>query len=74
MGSALRTERYRLEVWVARDDPSPIDAIELHDHNLDPQENTHIAEAPGNHERVDRLLVEWRQGWPGAKRGGATTL
>jgi arylsulfatase A-like enzyme len=67
MGYAMRTERYRFVVWVARTDHSKIDAIELYDHNLDPQENTNIAKAPGNNELVDRLLTQWRKGWQGAK-------
>ena len=67
MGYAMRTERYRFVVWVARDDHAKIDAIELYDHTLDPQENTNIAKMPGNNELVDKLLVQWRQGWQGAK-------
>ena len=67
MGYAMRTERYRFVVWVARTDHSKIDAMELYDHNLDPQENTNIAKAPGNNELVDRLLTQWRKGWQGAK-------
>ena len=43
MRSAMRTERYRLGVWVARDDHSKIAAIERYDHDLDPPENTKIA-------------------------------
>ena len=74
MGYAMRTERYRFVVWVARDDHSKIDAIELYDHTLDPQENTNIAKTPGNNELVDKLLVQWRQGWQGAKPGIAAKL
>jgi len=74
MGYAMRTERYRFVVWVARDDHSKIDAIELYDHTLDPQENTNIAKMPGNNELVDKLLVQWRQGWHGAKPGVAAKL
>ncbi len=67
MGYSMRTERYRFTVWVARDDHSKIDAIELYDHHLDPQENTNLAKAPGNAELVEKLLVQWRKGWQGAK-------
>ena len=74
MGYAMRTERYRFVVWVARDDHSKIDAIELYDHTLDPQENTNIAKTPGNNELVDKLLVQWRQGWQGAKPSVAAKL
>ena len=48
MGYAMRTERYRLVVWVARDDHTKIDAIELYDHANDPQENQNIAQRPEN--------------------------
>ncbi len=74
MGYAMRTERYRFVVWVARDDHAKVDAIELYDHTLDPQENTNIAKTPGNSELVDKLLVQWRQGWQGAKPGVAAKL
>ena len=74
MGYAMRTERYRFVVWVARDDHAKIDAIELYDHTLDPQENTNIAKTPGNNELVDKLLVQWRQGWQGAKPSVAAKL
>ena len=74
MGYAMRTERYRFVVWVARDDHAKVDAIELYDHTLDPQENTNIAKTPGNNELVDKLLAQWRQGWQGAKPGVAAKL
>lgn len=74
MGYSMRTERYRFTVWVARDDHSKIDAIELYDHHLDPQENTNLAKAPGNAELVEKLLGQWRKGWQGAKPGVAAKL
>ena len=74
MGYAMRTERYRFVVWVARDDHAKVDAIELYDHTVDPQENTNIAKTPGNNELVDKLLAQWRQGWQGAKPGVAAKL
>ena len=74
MGYAMRTERYRFVVWVARDDHAKVDAIELYDHTLDPQENTNIAKTSGNNELVDKLLAQWRQGWQGAKPGVAAKL
>jgi iduronate 2-sulfatase len=67
MGYAMRTERYRFVVWVARNDHAKIDAVELYDHDLDPQENTNIARAPGNAELVEKLMAQWRKGWQGAK-------
>ena len=67
MGYSMRTERYRFTVWVGRQDHSVIDAIELYDHQTDPQENTNIAKASGNEDLVKRLMAQWRQGWQGAK-------
>lgn len=66
MGYSMRTERYRLTVWVARDDHSKIDAVELYDELYDPQENTNIASDPKNGELVERLMTQWRAGWKGA--------
>ncbi len=67
MGYSMRTERYRFTVWVGRDDHSKIDAIELYDHQTDPQENTNIAKVPANAALVDKLMVQWRAGWKGAE-------
>ena len=46
MGYSMRTDRYRFTVWVNRDDHSKIDAIELYDHQVDPQENRNVAKLP----------------------------
>ena len=66
MGYSMRTERYRFTVWVARDDHTKIDAIELFDELYDPQENTNIAKVPANGELVEKLMTQWRAGWKGA--------
>ncbi|MSU48766.1 MAG: DUF4976 domain-containing protein [Opitutus sp.] len=66
MGYAMRTERYRFVVWVGRDDHSKVDAIELYDHQTDPQENTNVAKLPANAALVERLMTQWRKGWQGA--------
>ncbi len=66
MGYSMRTERYRLTVWVARDDHTKIDAIELYDELYDPQENTNIAKDPKNGELVEKLMAQWRKGPAGA--------
>ena len=68
MGYSMRTDRYRFTVWVDRKDHSKVDAIELYDHETDPQENTNIAKAPANKELVNRLMEQWRKGWQGAKK------
>ncbi|MDI1337776.1 MAG: sulfatase [Lacunisphaera sp.] len=66
MGYSMRTDRYRLTVWVGRDDHSKIDAVELYDEFFDPQENTNIAVVPANAELVEKLMKQWRAGWQGA--------
>lgn len=65
MGYSMRTERYRFTVWVGRNDLTKIDAVELYDHQTDPQENTNIAKLPANAALVERLMAQWRHGWQG---------
>lgn len=67
MGYSMRTDRYRFTVWVARDDHSKINAIELYDHQTDPQENTNIAKKAENADLVKKLMDQWNKGWQGAK-------
>ena len=67
MGYAMRTERYRFVVWVGRNDHSKIDAIELYDHQTDPQENQNIAKRPENAALVAQLMTQWKAGWRGAQ-------
>ena len=62
----MRTERYRLTVWVGRKDHAQIDAIELYDHETDPQENVNIANVAANAGLVKRLMEQWKRGWQGA--------
>ncbi|MBI5690278.1 MAG: sulfatase [Verrucomicrobia bacterium] len=66
MGYAMRTERYRFTVWTGRNEPSKIDAIELYDHQRDPQENTNLAKLPAHAALVDQLMAQWRGGWRAA--------
>jgi iduronate 2-sulfatase len=67
MGYSMRTDRYRFTVWVNRNDHTLVDAMELYDHQADPQENTNIAKVPANAELVNRLMEQWKKGWQGAK-------
>jgi len=67
MGYSMRTDRYRFTVWVNRKDHTKVDAIELYDHQTDPQENTNITKSPANAELVNRLMEQWKEGWQGAK-------
>ena len=60
-------DRYRFTVWVDRKDHSVIDAIELYDHQVDPQENVSIAKDPANAELVKQLMRQWTKSWQGMK-------
>ena len=66
MGYSMRTDRYRFTRWVERDNHSKVDAVELYDHETDPQENTNIANEPANEALVKKLTAQWRAGWKGA--------
>lgn len=66
MGYSMRTERYRFTVWVNRDDHSKVDAIELYDHGLDPEENRNQAKNPRHAALVEQLMAQWKKGWRGA--------
>jgi arylsulfatase A-like enzyme len=66
MGYSMRTDRYRLTVWVERNDHSKVHATELYDHQTDPQENANIAGVPANAALVAGLLEQWKTGWKGA--------
>lgn len=67
MGYSMRTDRYRLTRWVNKKDKTKIDAVELYDHQTDPQENTNIANDPDNAALVAELTGQWLKGWQGAK-------
>ena len=66
MGYSMRTDRYRFTVWVGRADHTKVEAIELYDHQVDPQENVNIAKLPANAALVAQLTEQWRKGWKGA--------
>ncbi len=67
MGYTMRTDRYRFTVWVGRKDHARVDAVELYDHQNDPQENVNIAKDPAKTELVNQLMAQWKNGWQGAK-------
>jgi len=69
MGYSMRTDRHRFTVWVQRNDHSKVAAVELYDHQNDPQENTNVAAVPANAALVERLMAQWRAGWKGARPG-----
>lgn len=70
MGYSMRTDRHRFTVWVERNNHAKVDAIELYDHQVDPQENTNVAQLPANTALVERLMTQWRAGWKGALPSG----
>jgi arylsulfatase A-like enzyme len=67
MGYSMRTERYRFTQWLNRADPSKVNAIELYDHQTDPQENQNIAARPENAALVKELTVKLATGWKAAR-------
>jgi iduronate 2-sulfatase len=66
MGYSMRTDRYRFTAWVQRNDHSKIEAIELYDHQTDPQENISLATDPKHAGLVTKLTAQWRAGWRAA--------
>jgi hypothetical protein len=42
-------------------------AIELYDHQKDPDENVNIAMQPGQAQLVKQLTKQWKEGWQKAK-------
>lgn len=67
MGYSMRTERYRLTVWLDREDHSKILDTELYDHSKDPQENVNIAKVSANADLLKGLMEQWKKGWQGAR-------
>ncbi|QDT69063.1 Arylsulfatase [Planctomycetes bacterium MalM25] len=65
MGYAMRTDRYRLVLWIdTRSPDSPPVAVELYDHEADPAETKNVAsEFP---ELVRQLTEQFHAGWRGA--------
>jgi iduronate 2-sulfatase len=63
MGYTMRTHRYRLTRWGSQADPTKVDAVELYDHQADPQENTNIANDAANKELVQELTAQLLAGW-----------
>jgi len=66
MGYSMRTRRYRFTRWVDRDDSARVEAVELYDHETDPQENVNIAGDPKNAALVEELTRQLVAGWRGA--------
>lgn len=54
MGYSIRTDRYRFTEWITKADGSR-QAVELYDHQLDPDENQNIAARPEHKALIDEL-------------------
>ena len=67
MGYTMRTDRYRLVLWVDYRVPreEPI-AVELYDHKDDPKENVNLANSLEHAELVEALTAQFWQGWRAA--------
>ena len=65
MGYTMRTSRYRFTEWAkpSRD----FHAVELYDHQKDPEENENVAYRPGYAQLVERLTKQLHAGWTAAK-------
>ena len=66
MGYTMRTDRYRFTSWMDRNDHSKVDAVELYDHQTDPQENSNVAKDPRNAALVKELQAMLNAGWKAA--------
>ena len=64
MGYTMRTDRYRLVLWVdVRDRSADPVAVELYDHKNDPDENVNLAARPECANVVQTLTEKLRRGW-----------
>ena len=66
MGYSMRTDRYRFTQWRSRSDSSKVDATELYDHQIDPQENSNVANHPTSAALVKQLAAQLEAGWKAA--------
>ena len=63
MGRSMRTDRYRFTLWQDRRGAKETLAVELYDHQNDPEENDNLAVRPENAALVKRLRGELEQHW-----------
>ena len=61
MGYSMRTDRYRYTEWIRQG--GTIEAVELYDHQADPNENTNLAVRKDHAERVSQLGAMLHEGW-----------
>ncbi len=63
MGCSMRTERYRLTLWVDNKNRDQVEAVELYDFVEDPDAAVNIAADPANARLVDELTAKLRAHW-----------
>lgn len=61
MGHSMRTARYRFTEWTVPE--TDFRAIELYDHQTDPNENVNLANRPEHSDLVERLKTKLHAGW-----------
>ncbi|MEI7676620.1 MAG: sulfatase [Bacteroidales bacterium] len=66
-GYSMRTDRYRFTYWMDKRHPEKPLALELYDHEKDPNENVNIAMQPSEAKLVKQLTKQWKEGWQKAK-------
>jgi arylsulfatase A-like enzyme len=71
MGYSMRTDRYRFTRWDPRGKAGEPDAVELYDHQSDPQENQNLAADPQHRQLVEQLHRQLTAGWKAARPGAA---
>ena len=64
MGRSMRTNRYRFTEWTV--EGTDFRALELYDHQADPNENKNLANREENHQLVERLTKQLHAGWQAA--------
>ncbi len=70
MGYSIKTDRYRYTEWQYRDRPG-CDAVELYDHEQDPNETVNAASEPSQVDICARLSRVLNAGWRAARPKGA---
>jgi iduronate 2-sulfatase len=67
MGYSIKTDRYRYTEWQQKD--KKVNARELYDHKIDPDENTNVVDAPENKAAVEELSKMLNDGWQASRPG-----
>lgn len=67
MGYSMRTDRYRFTRWVERKNHNRVRALELYDHQTDPEENMNVADDADRQKLIEQLTKQLLEGWQGAK-------